>query len=495
MSTAALILPHQLFDPHPATQGVDRVVLVEEPPFFTQYAFHAQKLRFHRETMTRYKARLEAEGVRVDRVEAHQLADTGAVADWLVAAGIRVVRVVDPSDDWVEGRLRAAFARTGVDARWLPDPHVLTPDAEARAYVAEKPRLFFTEFYVRQRKRLGLLVDAAGAPVGGQWSFDPDNRKRLPKGHAVPWTTFPQWSDDTVAHVAERYPSAPGTGVGPAFPADHDEAAAWLEHFVRERLASFGDYEDAMAREHDVLFHSVLTPMLNVGLLSPLQVVDAAMGEQDRVPLNALEGFVRQVIGWREFVRVVYRDRGRRQRTRNFWGFTRPMPKAFYDGTTGIEPVDLVIRRVLRTGWCHHIERLMVLGNIMLLCEIHPDAVYQWFMELFVDAYDWVMVPNIYGMSQYADGGGMTTKPYISGSAYVLKMSDFPKGEWCGVWDALYWRFIDRHAAFFETNPPAGHDGEAAAEARSEVAGAPPRRGSVPCAVALTASLPRRSPE
>ena len=453
MSTAALILPDQLFDPHPAVPGADRVVLVEEPLFFTQYAFHSQKLSFHRETMTRFKARLEAEGVRVARVEAHQLVDTGDVADWLVAAGIRAVRVVDPSDDWVEGRLRAACARTGIDATWLPDPHFLTPDAEARAYVAEKPRLFFTDFYVRQRKRLGLLVDAKGSPVGGQWSFDPDNRKRLPKGHAVPWTTFPRWSDDTVAHVAERYPSAPGTGVGPAFPADHDEAAAWLEHFVRERLASFGDYEDAMAREHDVLFHSVLTPMLNVGLLSPLQVVDAAMGEQHRVPLNALEGFVRQVIGWREFVRLVYRDRGRRQRTRNFWGFTRPMPKAFYDGTTGIEPVDLVIRRVLRTGWCHHIERLMVLGNIMLLCEIHPDAVYQWFMELFVDAYDWVMVPNIYGMSQYADGGGMTTKPYISGSAYVLKMSDFPKGEWCGVWDALYWRFIDRHAAFFETNP------------------------------------------
>lgn len=129
------------------------------------------------------------------------------------------------------------------------------------------------------------------------------------------------------------------------------------------------------------------------------------------------------------------------------------MPRAFYDGTTGLEPVDLVVRRVLRTGWCHHIERLMVLGNAMLLCEVHPDAVHQWFMELFVDAYDWVMVPNVYGMSQYADGGGMTTKPYMSGSAYVLKMSDFPKGEWCGVWDALYWRFIDRHAAVFERNP------------------------------------------
>lgn len=448
----ALILPHQLFEPHPAIQGANRVLLVEEPLFFTQYAFHAQKLRFHRESMTRYQRRLEGEGHRVERIEAHQLADTGAVADHLAAQGVRAVRIVDPGDDWVERRLRAGFARVGIAATWLPDPHVLTPDAEARAWLAGRQRLFFTDFYVTQRRRLGLLLERGGTPTGGQWSFDPENRKKLPKGHAVPWTAFPQWSHDTLAHVRERYPSAPGAEVGPAFPADHAEAATWLETFVQERLPSFGDYEDAMAREHDVLFHSVLTPMLNVGLLSPTQVIDAAI-EAERVPLNALEGFVRQIIGWREYVRLVYRDRGRQQRTSNFWGFTQAMPRAFYDGTTGLDPVDHVIRRVLRTGWCHHIERLMILGNAMLLCEVHPDAVYQWFMELFVDAYDWVMVPNVYGMSQYADGGGMTTKPYISASAYVLKMSDFPKGEWCRTWDALYWRFIDRHAPVFERNP------------------------------------------
>jgi deoxyribodipyrimidine photolyase-related protein len=129
------------------------------------------------------------------------------------------------------------------------------------------------------------------------------------------------------------------------------------------------------------------------------------------------------------------------------------MPAAFYDGTTGIEPVDAVIQRALRTGYCHHIERLMVLGNFMLLCEISPDAIYQWFMELFIDSYDWVMVPNVYGMSQHADGGMITTKPYISGSAYILKMSNFKRGPWCPIWDALYWRFIDKHRDFFAGNP------------------------------------------
>jgi deoxyribodipyrimidine photolyase-related protein len=182
-------------------------------------------------------------------------------------------------------------------------------------------------------------------------------------------------------------------------------------------------------------------------------VTDAALAHSSQVPLNSLEGFVRQVIGWREFVRLVYRTRGRQQRTRNYWNYTRPIPAAFYTGTTGITPVDHVIRSALETAYCHHIERLMILGNFMLLCDLHPDAVYQWFMELFIDAYDWVMVPNVYGMSQFADGGTMTTKPYISGSSYVLKMSDHKKDSWCPIWDALYWRFIDRHEKFFRSNP------------------------------------------
>ncbi len=193
--------------------------------------------------------------------------------------------------------------------------------------------------------------------------------------------------------------------------------------------------------------------MLNIGLLSPHEVVEAALNEFGRIPLNSLEGFVRQVIGWREFIRGVYHHWGRRQRSRNYWQHTRPMPTAFYTGRSGIEPVDTTIRRVLELGYCHHIERLMILGNIFVLCEIEPDAVYQWFMELFVDAYDWVMVPNVYGMSQYADGGMMTTKPYISGSSYVLKMSSYKKGDWCPVWDGLFWRFIDKHQEFFSRNP------------------------------------------
>jgi deoxyribodipyrimidine photolyase-related protein len=202
----------------------------------------------------------------------------------------------------------------------------------------------------------------------------------------------------------------------------------------------------------------MLTPMLNVGMITPKYVLERTihMSAAHAIPLNSMEGFARQIIGWREFIRGVYIIKGREERTRNYWGFTRKIPRSFYNGTTGIVPVDDTIKKVLKTGYCHHIERLMVLGNFMLLCEFDPDEVYRWFMELFIDAYDWVMVPNVYGMSQFADGGMLSTKPYISGSNYIMKMSDYPKGEWQTTWDALFWRFMDVHRSFFLQNPRLG---------------------------------------
>jgi deoxyribodipyrimidine photolyase-related protein len=173
--------------------------------------------------------------------------------------------------------------------------------------------------------------------------------------------------------------------------------------------------------------------------------------------LASLEGFVRQVLGWREFMRLFYLSNGTAQRNGNFWNFNRKIPASFYTGSTGISPIDNCIQKLLDTGYNHHIERLMVLGNFMLLCEFDPNEVYRWFMEMYIDAYDWVMVPNVYGMSQFADGGRMTTKPYISGSNYLLKMSDYkPDGRWEKIWDALFWNFMDKQRAFFGQNPRIG---------------------------------------
>jgi deoxyribodipyrimidine photolyase-related protein len=220
----------------------------------------------------------------------------------------------------------------------------------------------------------------------------------------------------------------------------------------------FGAYEDAIVAENSILHHGVLTPLLNVGLLTPKEIIDTCLvyAEENNIPINSTEGFVRQIIGWREFIRGMYESRGSEERTRNFWNFKKKMPASFYDGTTGIDPFDQTLKKVLHTGYCNHIERLMILGNCMLLCEIDPDEVYRWFMELFIDAYDWVMVPNIYGMSQFADGGLFATKPYIGGSNYIMKMGNYKKGDWEDIWDGLFWRFMHIHRNFFEQNPRLG---------------------------------------
>ena len=239
------------------------------------------------------------------------------------------------------------------------------------------------------------------------------------------------------------------------YPTNHEEAEVWLNQFLAIRFKEFGPFEDAVVKEYSILHHSLLSPLINCGLLSPLDVIESSMRfyREKNIPINSCEGFIRQIIGWREFIRGVYVAKGTQERTTNFWGFTRKIPNSFYEGNTGIEPVDDTIHKIKASSYANHIERLMIMGNFMLLCEFDPDEVYKWFMEVFIDSYDWVMVPNVYGMSQFADGGLMSTKPYISSSNYIIKMSNYKKGEWCKIWDALFWNFMDKQRSFFLKNP------------------------------------------
>lgn len=428
---ASLVYPHQLFADHPALQKDCAVFLIEDPLFFSQVAFHPIKIEYHRTTMRHFAERLSKRGFDVTYIsEAHapQLEET------LRERGVSSLVVCDLIDDYLERKICALAKTLAVPLTVQESPQFLCSRARIEEYFADRKKLFFTDFYIEERKRQQILTVATQKglePLGGSWSFDKENRKKLPKNHHCPV-------------VSLHYPTT------------HEAAASWLQCFIEERLALFGDYEDAISKEESVVYHGVLTPMLNNGLLTPKQVIDAVLEAHQQLPtlpLNTIEGFIRQVIGWREFMRGVYVTRGRQQRTSNYFQHRRTLPQSFYDGTTGIAPVDRVIKQVQATAYCHHIERLMVLGNIMLLCEFHPTQVYRWFMELFIDAYDWVMVPNVYAMSQYADGGGMTTKPYISSSNYILKMSNHERGSWCDIWDGLYWRFIEKHKEAFVKNP------------------------------------------
>jgi deoxyribodipyrimidine photolyase-related protein len=456
MKSAALVYPHQLWENHPAIDAASIVVVVEDPLYFKQYNFHSHKLVLHRASMTEFIQRCESLGKQVHRLESKKIACSSEIGAFLKSKKIAKALAVEPTDDWLKRRVTDGCLGAKIELEWMADPSFLTPDEVMRQWADQRKHYHFTDFYMQQRKRLGILLDEKGKPVGGKWTYDTDNRKRLPKGHHVPPLKIPNTSpsvEEAKRYVAKSFPDAFGCVDDFRYPVTHEQAAAWLDAFVDERLASFGDYEDAISQKETFVFHSVLTPMLNIGLVTPKQIIDLVIAKSELVALNSLEGFLRQVIGWREFIRLVYIHAGSQQRTTNAWNLKQSLPASFYTGTTGIVPFDQSIKRTLEHAYCHHIERLMVLGNFMLLCDVHPNQVYRWFMELFIDAYDWVMVPNVYGMSQHADGGLMTTKPYISGSSYILKMSDYAKGDWCEVWDALYWRFIDRERDFFSSNP------------------------------------------
>jgi len=457
MKKAALVFPNQLFEDSPVWAGGGEVFLLEHPRYFSQFRFHKQKLLFHRASMKAYAEMLFRKRAHVHYVSHEELCQEGKLTHLLKQHGVRELDVVDPCDFSLREELDESAQRLKVELRIHPGPQFLSDAESLETFFQGRKRLSMASFYAYQRKRLDILVEN-GKPVGGKWSFDAENRKRLPVDLVVPaLPVVPQRKHVKEArqYVLTNFPDHPGSVDVFFYPITHRDAKAWLDDFLKHRLAQFGSYEDAISRTEPFLFHSLLSPLINAGLLTPAEVVERTL-EHSRhhdIPLNSLEGFIRQVIGWREFMWAVYLRIGTEQRTANFWGCENEMPSAFYRANTGIEPVDAVIERVQGSAFAHHIERLMVLGNFMLLCEIRPDEVYRWFMELFIDAYDWVMVPNVYGMSQYADGGLITTKPYISSSNYIRKMSDFARGSWCDVWDALFWRFIHKHRGVFAGNP------------------------------------------
>lgn len=454
-----MVFPHQLYEHHPAFQKGREIIIIEDRQFFQgpdgQMTFHKLKIMLHRATMQLYRDSLLEKGYDVSYLEFHQ-----DFPGELEQKGISRIYVADPSDNMLFRRISAAAKKLQAELKILETPGFLAPIPWIRDFFSGAAHFSQTRFYIAMRRRLEILIEEDGRPHGGKWSFDVLNRKRLPGDIQLP--DIPRFEFETNRYIAQsrqyveqNFPDHPGSTETFFYPISHPQAAAWLDHFLEHRLANFGRYQDAIVRDNSNLFHSLLSPLLNIGLLDPGQVVSESMrhSRNREIPLNSLEGFLRQIIGWREFMRAVYVLEGEKERKSNFWGQHRPMPASFYRGSTGIEPVDRSISRLLDTAYLNHIERLMILGNFMLLCEIKPDDVYRWFMEMFIDSYDWVMVPNIYGMSQHADGGRITTKPYISSSSYILRMSNYKKGPWCAIWDGLYWRFLFRHRDILAENP------------------------------------------
>ena len=454
-----LIFPHQLFEKSGLFKNACETYIIEEYLFFKQYKFHRQKIAFHRASMKAYADFLKSKNLKVNYIEASdKKSDVKIFLEEILTSGVTQINFYDPVDNWLSKRLNTFSGH--IHLNMLETPYFINTNEDLGTFFRSDKKSFFqTTFYKQQRLKHNVLMEKDGSPRGGKWTYDVDNRKKYPKGQQPPVIQFPLSSpywDEAIKYVTTHFNDYPGIlDSKRIYPITFKETSDWLGRFLKERFDEFGIYEDAIVKEEIFLNHSLLSPLMNAGLISPREVINQTLlfAQNNDIPLNSLEGFIRQIMGWREFIRGMYLCKGSFSRTHNFWGFERKIPQSFYDGTTGIEPIDATIEKVLKTGYCHHIERLMLLGNFMLLCEFHPDEVYRWFMELFIDAYDWVMVPNVYGMSQFADGGTFATKPYIGGSNYIKKMSNYTKGPWTEIWDGLFWRFISVNQEFFLKNP------------------------------------------
>ncbi len=459
MNRLLILLGDQLFDPALLPPAGDTVIyMAEDYHLCTNVRHHQQKIVLFLASMRAYADELRASGYDVHYRTLDDKGETAYEADLAMFIDdheVRRLACFEIEDRPAEAMVAALADSRGLELDVLPSPAFTCSRDQFEDYASRRKRLHMADFYKEQRRRLGILMDDGG-PEGGQWSFDADNRKKLPKNIEPPQIAGAGENPhvaDVLALVRSHFSDHPGDAREFWWPTTRESARTWLRQFVEERLELFGPYEDALTTRSATVFHSVLSPLINLGLLTPDEVISAVVASKDRALLQSIEGFVRQVIGWREFIRGVYRLHGEHQAQSNYWQHERELADCWYDGTTGLPPLDDTIRTAQSLGWTHHIPRLMVAGNLMTLCEIQPQSAHRWFMEMYVDSAEWVMGPNVYGMGIFSDGGIFATKPYICGSNYILKMSDYRKGDWCDTMDGLYWRFIDKHREFFQGNP------------------------------------------
>ena len=451
---ASVIFPNQLFHEHPHLNKETLNFLVEEDSFFTSYNFHKKKLILHRASMKAFEDRSSA--YNLIYVENDRNRTLINLFNLLRDNKVDKINLIEVLDFKLQKDLEVNSKANSIQLNISTSPGFLTEISWIKTFFSSHS-FSMNSFYIAQRKRLGLLIEN-NKPVGGKWSYDPENRKRLPKDIEIPepWSTsLDKNLEEAIEYVLNRFPKNPGDPLPFKYPIDHEQAGKSLNDFIKNRLNFFGDYQDSISQRSSTLFHSLLSSSFNIGLITPRFVLDEVLkaNRKKSVPLNSLEGFIRQVIGWREYMRAVYLLKGREISRENFWGNNYKLPTGFYTAQTGLEPLDDVLRKVNQNAYAHHIERLMILGNFCLLIGINPKEFYRWLMEMFIDAYEWVMIPNVYGMSQYSDGGGITTKPYVSSSNYIRSMSDYHKGEWSTVWDSLFWSFIQENQNKIEKIP------------------------------------------
>jgi deoxyribodipyrimidine photolyase-related protein len=449
----------------------DVVLMVEVADETAYVPHHKKKIIFILAAMRAFARELRAAGWRVDYVKLGDPGNTGSFTGELHRAVARHnperIVTMEASEHRVLAMQRTWQTEVRAPTTILPDPRFLCSKDEFAVWVQGRKSLRMEYFYRDMRRKTGLLMDG-DKPSGGQWNFDADNRKGPPGALMMPapYRVDPDAETrDVIAMVKTRFADNFGDAEPFGFPVTRAGAQEAAAQFLREGLPHFGDYQDAMVEGHKFLFHSVLSPLINVGLLDPLALCRAAEAEwrAGRVPLNSVEGFIRQIIGWREYVRGIYWGQGPDYLRSNALAATRPLPSMYWTGKTHMACMAAAIGQTKTDAYAHHIQRLMVTGNFALLAGIDPHALHEWYLAVYADAYEWVEAPNTIGMSQFADGGLLASKPYAASGAYIDRMSDYCRGCRYKVaeksepdscpFNSLYWDFLTRHRSRFEGNP------------------------------------------
>ncbi|WP_425426163.1 cryptochrome/photolyase family protein [Albimonas pacifica] len=470
----ALVLGDQLTPDLSALRAADRerdrVVMAEVASEATYVAHHPKKIALIFAAMRKFAARLREAGWQVDYTTLDDPENAGSIPGELLRraeeTGARQVIATRPG----EWRLIAALEDLPLEVTLHEDDRFIASHATFDRWAKGRKSLRMEHFYREMRRATGLLMEG-DAPAGGQWNYDHDNRKP-PRDDLFLPEPLRFEPDETVAGaldlVEARFPDNFGALRPFAFATDPEQAEAALAHFLKEALPRFGDYQDAMLAGRRFLYHAVISAYLNIGLLDPLEVCRRAEAEwtAGRAPLNAVEGFVRQILGWREYVRGIYFREGPGYAARNDLGHKRDLPPLYWGAGTRMACLAEAVGQTREEAYAHHIQRLMVTGNFALLAGVDPAQVHEWYLAVYIDAFEWVEAPNTVGMSQFADGGLVASKPYVSSGAYIDRMSDYcggcsydvktRVGEGACPFNLLYWRFLDRHRARFEGNPRMG---------------------------------------
>lgn len=472
--TLRLILGDQLDPQHSWFGSVDDgiVYVLMEVRQETDYVLHhAQKILAIFAAMREHARQLREAGHRVRYVAIDDPSNRQSIPGNLEALmshySARRLEYQQP-DEWrLDRQLAEWCAAQTFDTEAVESEHFYTARTEMAAVFAGRRHWLMEHFYRRMRRRHSVLMEEGGEPAGGRWNYDHDNRKPWPGTPAAPADARPAHDHGALwASIEAAGVKSFGDPQARAFrwPLDRREALAALNHFIQHALPHFGDYEDAMSTQSPRLFHSLLSFALNTKMLRPQEVVQKAEAawRAGQAPLAAVEGFVRQILGWREYVRGIYWCHMPGYEERNALAHTTPLPRWFWDGDTRMNCLRQAVGQSLQTAHAHHIQRLMVIGNFALLAGLDPHAVHLWYLGVYIDAFEWVEAPNTVGMSQFADGGLIATKPYVSSAAYIARMSDYCRGcrydhrartgERACPFNALYWDFFARHETRLSQN-------------------------------------------